>query len=299
MSYQWVDLALRNVKKLATNSHPLVIDLGALTGNDASFLRVAIEVGTFAGPDTAVITLEQSHDGGTTWVTVANTTTTPITAVGTYTIETTAASGILSPNVRVKITPAATVGIGVTRLRRTLSDGPAIPTAATGGATEATLQDILDAVDGLEAGVASIAAEDFATETSLAALLAAFAAENFATETTLASILAALAAPVGVSRSAVGTPYFRDYSVNNINDTGWTEIVAATAAGIRKLHIFDSSGEFIRFATGAAAAEVEVFRIEPGGPGPVELLIPAGTRLSIRAVTGTISVGNLNINFLT
>lgn len=76
--------------------------------------------------------------------------------------------------------------------------------AAEDFATEATLAAILADTAAMDTNLASIAAEDFATETTLAAILAdtaamdtnlaSIAAEDFATETTLASILADTAA---------------------------------------------------------------------------------------------------------
>lgn len=118
-------------------------------------------------------------------------------------------------------------------------------------------------------------------------------------ETAVGNILLAMAASVGVERTVANAPYARDYSVSNISDAAWSEIVASTGARIRKMHIFDSSGAQVKLAMGAAGAESEVFRIEPGGPGGVELVIPVNTRLSVRAASGTISTGDLVINFLT
>jgi hypothetical protein len=130
-------------------------------------------------------------------------------------------------------------------------------------------------------------------------------ASGLASETTVGDILddtgdilLALAAPVGAERVTIGTPYVRSYSSSNITDAAWSEIVAVTAGKIRKLHIFDSSGEQVRLALGPAGTEGEIWRIEPGGPGAVELTIAAGSRLSIRAASGTISDGDLVINFL-
>jgi hypothetical protein len=122
---------------------------------------------------------------------------------------------------------------------------------------------------------------------------------GLATEAKQDTIIAALGAPVGDERTVANTTYVRSYNSSSISDAAWTQIVASTASRIRKLHIFDSSGEQVRLAVGAGGAEVEVWRIEPGGPGAVELTIAAGSRLSIRAASGTISDGDLVINFLT
>jgi hypothetical protein len=92
--------------------------------------------------------------------------------------------------------------------------------------------------------------------------------------------------------------YARDYSINGINSSGWSEIVTSLANAVSRLHIFDSSGFPVMLAVGAIGSEQEVFRISPGGDGLVDLLIAAGSRLSIKATSGTIYDGNLQINFL-
>jgi hypothetical protein len=87
-----------------------------------------------------------------------------------------------------------------------------------------------------------------------------------------------------------------DYSVTNVTTAAYVQLVASTAAAISYLDIFDSSGETMVFAVGAAAAEVDQFYIYPGGNGKIELTIPIASRLSVKAVSATASVGELDIN---
>ena len=94
-------------------------------------------------------------------------------------------------------------------------------------------------------------------------------------------------------------PYYRDYGITGLSSSGWLEIVASVTAKVTRLHIFDSSGFFVRVGIGAVGAETELFRISPGGDGVVDIKIPAGSRLSLRSVSGTILSGELLINFLT
>jgi hypothetical protein len=76
--------------------------------------------------------------------------------------------------------------------------------------------------------------------------------------------------------------------------------VASTTAKATKLEIFDSSGEFLELAVGAAASEVVQFTIFPGGNGTVEILIPINSRVSIRPLAAVaVTVGTLAINFYT
>lgn len=150
MTYQLAKVALKNFQRIVSDTAPMYVDLSPITGNDASFLRVAVTVDNVAGIGSGGLALEHSPDGGITWIAVTGVITTAITIAGTYTIETTPVSGILSPNVRLLLTADAGFAYSVLNLYKTYSDGPIIPTAALGGATEATLLNIYGAVDGLE-----------------------------------------------------------------------------------------------------------------------------------------------------
>lgn len=196
----------------------------------------------------------------------------------------------------------------------------------TGAATEATL--------------AALAAEDFATQTTLAALLTelqlkADLAETqpvsaaslplptgAATEATLAAISAQLPAtlgqktmanslavvlssdqssiPVNVSSGSVVDFIQLDFSLSNVSNGAYTQLIAdigATAG--KKVRIFMSSGEPLYLAIGAAAAEVDALIVPPGGLDECELTIPANSRLSLKAVNATtVSAGVLIINIV-
>lgn len=93
---------------------------------------------------------------------------------------------------------------------------------------------------------------------------------------------------------------YKDYSATSITDAAWTEIVTSTSVKASKLQIFDSSGAVIKLATGAAASEIELLKITPGGD-TYFVTVAAGTRLSIKAEAGfgTINVGLLVINMFT
>ena len=66
---------------------------------------------------------------------------------------------------------------------------------------------------------------------------------------------------------------------------------------MNKLTHFDSSGQAMIIATGGAGSEVDQLYVPPGG-GDFPLLIAAGTRLSIKALTATASSGYLLVNLL-
>lgn len=89
------------------------------------------------------------------------------------------------------------------------------------------------------------------------------------------------------------------YSTTNVTTAAYVQLVASTSGVTNVLEIFDSSGQTLKIAFGAAASEVDQFQIFPGGNGRVTCTIAAGTRISVRAVSATASSGELDINFYT
>lgn len=76
------------------------------------------------------------------------------------------------------------------------------------------------------------------------------------------------------------------------------QVVAALASAIKKIQTVEDIGSFIGIYTGAAASEV-LKAVLPLGGGELQMEIPAGTRISLRAMENTaISVGKIAINFL-
>ncbi len=99
-------------------------------------------------------------------------------------------------------------------------------------------------------------------------------------------------------RTKADGPYRNDYTGTSVTTLAYVQLEASSAAAIHKLHIFDSSGQTMAIATGAAGAEVIAFYIPPGGID-IEYLIPASTRISIIAISATASVGEIVVNALT
>ena len=88
------------------------------------------------------------------------------------------------------------------------------------------------------------------------------------------------------------------YSSTNVTSGAWVQLIASTGSATNAIDIFDSSGQTLELGTGAASSETRLILIYPGGNGPQPVVIPSSTRVSIRAVSGTASVGELDINFL-
>lgn len=107
------------------------------------------------------------------------------------------------------------------------------------------------------------------------------------------------AVPVSFSAKAVNTtPVYTVYSSTPVTTSAYTQLVASTSAAITHLSIFDSSGQAMILATGAAASEVVKLYIPPGG-GEFDLAIPTSTRISIKALTADASSGYNLLNMLT
>lgn len=89
---------------------------------------------------------------------------------------------------------------------------------------------------------------------------------------------------------------YYDYVSSPVTSASYVQLVASTIADVNKIEIFDSSGEVIILAVGAAASEVEQLLIFPGGNGAVDLYIPYGSRIAIKAKNTTANNGFLAIN---
>jgi hypothetical protein len=105
--------------------------------------------------------------------------------------------------------------------------------------------------------------------------------------------------PVPVSASpgrSVVTTVRNDYGSVNVTTGAWVELIASTGSVINRLSIFDSSGQTLEIGTGAAASEARLILVFPGGNGSEDVTIPAATRVSIRAVSASATVGELSMN---
>jgi len=93
-------------------------------------------------------------------------------------------------------------------------------------------------------------------------------------------------------------PVRNDYSSVNVTTAAYVELVASTAQDLNGMEIFDSSGQSLVIAFGAAASEVDQYFIHPGGNvNKILLEIPKGTRIAIKAISANATVGELLLNF--
>lgn len=133
---------------------------------------------------------------------------------------------------------------------------------------------------------------------------AATAANQTTANASLSSIDSKLTSPLTVTgtikaggKAAVDKAR-NDYSSVNVTTAAYVQLIASTAGTATEIFIFDSSGQTLVLAFGAAASEIDQIYIVPGGNGTVALAIPAATRISIKAVSATASAGEIDINLL-
>lgn len=194
--------------------------------------------------------------------------------------------------VDVKVTPS---GALVSEVTGTVS--------VTGVATETTLNDIKTK---LNASIAVTAASlplptGAATESTLSAMSAKLPA-TLGQKTKAESLSIAIASDQSINsvtpgKAIANAPIRNDYSTTNVTTSAYVQLVASTTLQANEIEIFDSSGQTLVLAVGSAGSEVNQVHVFPGGNGRIPLLIPSGSRLAIKAVSATASVGELNINF--
>lgn len=86
------------------------------------------------------------------------------------------------------------------------------------------------------------------------------------------------------------------YSGTNVTTSAYVQLIASTANAANSMYVFDSSGQTLIIAFGAAASEVDKFYVVPGGNGLVNIAVPASTRVSIKAASATANTGEIDLN---
>jgi len=90
-----------------------------------------------------------------------------------------------------------------------------------------------------------------------------------------------------------------DYSIDPVSTATWFELDPSISAAWKQIYIFDSSGSVMQLGIGGAGSEVAKINIPPGGSTVGwPLTIPAGSRVSIKAVDTNATVGQMVITAL-
>ena len=88
------------------------------------------------------------------------------------------------------------------------------------------------------------------------------------------------------------------YSGSNVTTGAWTQISPGFGITINKISIFDSSGQTLKLGVGSIGNETDMHvNVFPGGNGDVTVNITPSTPISIKALSGTASSGELDVNF--
>lgn len=87
------------------------------------------------------------------------------------------------------------------------------------------------------------------------------------------------------------------YSSNPVTTSAWVQIYASLPNATRAISVFDSSGQIMVLGVGAAGSEVpQTWYIFPGGTDLVPVYLPSSARISLEAISGTASAGEIDIN---
>lgn len=105
--------------------------------------------------------------------------------------------------------------------------------------------------------------------------------------------------PVKVTGVTMANPPVRnDYTGSAVTTGAYVQLVASLTATCQKLCIFDSSGQTMILAVGAAGAENPIFYIPPGGID-MTVMINSGSRIAIKALSANATVGEIVMNITT
>lgn len=81
------------------------------------------------------------------------------------------------------------------------------------------------------------------------------------------------------------------YVATNVTTSAYTQLIASTPISISKLQILDTSGKILKIAIGEAGSEIDICSTSVSGIVIVPYYIPAGTRISIKAVDANATTG--------
>lgn len=89
--------------------------------------------------------------------------------------------------------------------------------------------------------------------------------------------------------NALTVKEYNSLDISGLGSGAWVELTTTTDA-IKKLQIFSPTDKAIYIGLGAIASEIATAIVFPGGCD-IELAIPAGERVSVQTVTGTVAAG--------
>lgn len=275
---------------VATSAAPRVFT-GSFTTEEMSLCYVvvtisAVSAGVNAGNPASII-WETTLDKGVTWRAVDGVAADPITAAGQFLAKLTADTTIVGPACRVRIVPPAGQTVTVAKCEKSKITDLAVFRGGAGGGGGVPVVGDLVAVGGAAPYTSGAA---LSGQTVAAYIIGYDGATHREVQLTAAGgILVEQETKNVIEAERI------DYTVTPVTTLAWTTLVAATAAQIEWMDMFDSSGETMEIGIGAAGLEVQVGYVIPGG-NRINQVIPAGTRIAIRAVSADATVGEHTTN---
>ena len=88
------------------------------------------------------------------------------------------------------------------------------------------------------------------------------------------------------------------YSSTNVTTSAYVTLVSSSPITVSKIQVCDTSGKILKLAQGAASSEVDFCTIQVSGCVVVPVFIPAGTRISIRAIDASATSGYNTLSFV-
>ena len=102
---------------------------------------------------------------------------------------------------------------------------------------------------------------------------------------------ASLSGKTAITKTAI------TYSGTPVTTSAYSELVASLSDSVTRIHVFHGNDKYLVLAFGGAGSEVDQVYIPPGGD-TLDLAIPSGTRVSVKAVDANATTGVLLVNFL-
>jgi hypothetical protein len=188
-------------------------------------------------------------------------------------------------------TPADNVPIPVVLL----SGDASAPVAMGSGATTAGTLRVTVATDSLLATAANQVIGNSTLSTISGQLPASLGAKAASASLSVVPATGSVTPTVASGKAAINHVN-NVYSTTNVTSSAYVQILASTSAAVSEVEIFDSSGQTLILATGAPGLEVDQVYITPGGNGRIPLAIATGTRVSVKALSTSATVGILLVN---
>ena len=88
------------------------------------------------------------------------------------------------------------------------------------------------------------------------------------------------------------------YASTNVSTSAYVQLVASSPISVSRLEVCDTSGQSLKIALGALGSETDILSTTVSGCVVIQIFIPLGTRLSIRAINASATTGFNIVSFI-